>query len=440
MRSLSRLVALSTVLLSTVLVAPAGIDDSWDWKKDPDTSAARRKLRVWYNFDQAKDKLGDQLVKSIADEALKNWNDVKDKTGWEFVAGDKDNHDIEIKVGAAGGGGQTTSGFPPAADRNREVSNLTITVDPNPTGFKWDQAGLNKDDTKNPISSLKHELTHTMRLDHQGGLRSTSLKIKDPQGTKTKDDDVLTPSADDIAEARKAAGLPIKVASTATTAGANVTAAISGFPTDIPIFSTPPESVFSIPGSAILSAGTIVLSRTSLYSMPDPFTIFDPGGAERMVKGVHVDLTGVSLLSQYIATIDIPYENGSLGLIDIADPEFTNVVERTLRPYVYDPSGPIRQWVALTNPSYGGSFTLDMSTRTLSANVPVDLLSRYVNADDHNTSTLFLSIAGDDVPEPGSAGLVAIGIALLGFARLRRAQRPGTSLPFMRTVTSKRRK
>ena|ERR1019366_1843954 len=67
--------------MMTLLVF-AGIDDGWDWK------GQKRKLKVWYHFDATTAKLGDQLMKAIIDDALKEWNDVKADTGWEFTSDD----------------------------------------------------------------------------------------------------------------------------------------------------------------------------------------------------------------------------------------------------------------------------------------------------------------------------------------------------------------
>src|ERR1019366_3669742 len=101
-------------------------------------------------------------------------------------------HDIEIAVGAiaSGASGAVTATTP--GGFKGEVTGATITFDPNlkatdGTVLAWDEQG--KDKTKNPYGSAKHELSHCIRLDHQGGIRSKTGKIKDPQGKDPVGDD-----------------------------------------------------------------------------------------------------------------------------------------------------------------------------------------------------------------------------------------------------------
>lgn len=188
------------VLVCTTVCAFAGINDTWDWK------GSKRKLKVWVNPADADKEFGGKKLKDIVKEAMDNWNGVKGDTGWEFEEGTKDSHDIEVKTGESGGGGAHTT-FD-GIDKSREVSKRSIVIDPN---FKkgW---GFNDQDKKNPLGTMKHELSHTLRLTHQGGTRSKTGKIKDPQGSDTKDDDVTTISEDDKKEAKKSSTAPIRKA------------------------------------------------------------------------------------------------------------------------------------------------------------------------------------------------------------------------------------
>lgn len=417
-------IVLMLTTLATANMALAGIDDSFDWK------GQKRKLKVFYDFDAANDKLGDKKMKDIMDEAIKNWNDAKADTGWEFVSGGTSaDHDIRIKVddNLNRGGGASTTGFPAKGDKNREVSELTITFDPTPqangTKFDWDTAGKNKDDTKNPVSNAKHELSHTLRLDHQGGTRSETKKIKDPQGKVTKNDDVTTISQDDKDEAKKASTVPIKVASAPAGPGTSVLLAVSGFPMEIPIPVITPDAKLSIPGSAFLNDALVSFSRTSLYSMPVPFDT--PSDVDRMVKGAHIDVTGLSqqppLLTNSLFTLTIPYEDGVEGdgfLIDIADPDYGSIIESTLRPFIYDPLSAI--WKSIDPFALGGSYFLDTANDFARISLPSNLLYSFPNLDDLNTGTLFISISGTPVPEPSTLFLLGSGLAAMFRSKTRR--------------------
>jgi hypothetical protein len=198
-RRARRAVVAGAVLLSAS-AAWGGINDTWDWVNDPASGKPKRTLAIYYNFTEG-DKLGDLTMKQVMDEAMANWNGVKGETGWEFVLGTAGSHDIEIKTGdiPKPSGGAATTG---SAGKDRTVSKLTITFDPTPAeGFQW---GSNDDAKKNAVSNAKHELSHTLRLAHQGGTRSKTEKIADPQGHDTKDDDVLTISPTDKTEAKNA--------------------------------------------------------------------------------------------------------------------------------------------------------------------------------------------------------------------------------------------
>lgn len=399
------------VALSIPYSAFAGINDSWDWKD------GKRKLKVFYNFKDT-DKLGDKTMKEVMDEAIDNWNGVKADTGWEFVkGGTKDDHDIEVKQGKVTSVGGAVTSFD-SIDKDRRVSKRTITFDPAPAaGYKW---GIDDDKKKNPVSAAKHELSHTLRLTHQGGTRSETKKIKDPQGAGTKGDDVLTISDDDKKEAKTSSTAPIKKAQAPAAPGVGASLSVPGFPRELPVPVISPNTDLVIPSNSALNDVLVTLSWSDMYSMPDPFRV--PLGIDRMVKGVQLNVTGTSAIPMLVPTsflsLDIPYEDGLEGegfLIDLADPEYSpRIIESSLQPFLYNPLS--RNWSHIDPLALGGTYFLDTVNDVVHFTLPSNLLYQFPVSDDLRTGTLFLAISGAPVPEPGTWILVAS--ALLGMIGL----------------------
>ena len=420
-KSLCRLLV---VVLLTGWAGPSmgGISDSWDWK------GKARKLKVFYDFKDT-DKLGDKLMKDIMDEAIKNWNDVKADTGWEFETGGTEaDHHVRIKVDDTLNkySGAVSTGLPGAGNTSREVEHRTITFDPTPqhsdgTKFDWDAAGKNKDDTKNPVSTAKHELSHMLRLSHQGGNRTTTGKIKDPTGKVTKGDDVLTVSQDDKNEAKKSSTAPIKTSQAPGVPGTNAFALVPGFPLELPVPVKTPDLTLTVPGSAFTSNAILTLSRTDLSSMPLPFDV--PAGVFNMLKGAHIDITGVPGipgLTDALFTLTIPYEDGAEGegfLIDVNDPDYGRLIESTLRPFLYDPLA--QSWLSIDPAALGGSYVLDTVNDVAQLRLPSSLLFKFPDPNDPVTGTLFLSIAATPVPEPATTLLLLIGVLAAGALRTK---------------------
>ncbi|MFO1320114.1 MAG: hypothetical protein U1F52_10895 [Burkholderiales bacterium] len=399
--------------------AMAGIDDSFDWVNDAATGKPKRVLKVYYNFGDA-DKLGNLTMKAIMDEAIANWNGAKADTGWEFVTGGTAaSHDIEIKVGDidAKVGGARTSGFPDAGAKDRTVSKLSITFDPTPKeGFEW---GANDDAKKNAVSNAKHELSHTLRLDHQGGTRSESKKLKDPQGDVTKGDDILTVSKDDKDEAKKASLAAIKVAVGPVGPGQDYARSVPAHALETPGHWPTPEISMFVPGSAVSANTTITFSRTSLYSMPRPWDV--AGNAERMIKGVHIDVTGGGgppALGSDLFLLVIPYEDGLEGegsLLELGDREYTRLREDTLGLYFYDSLS--RVWRPVNATSFGGFLSVDTVNDRVQVGLPTVTLAELGTADSTGYS-VFLSLGAQPVPEPKIWLSLASGLLVLGaFAR-----------------------
>lgn len=400
MRGLLRSIILFVVTILSLLPAHGGIVDTWDWTDDPTTGKPRRKLRVKYGF-AADAKLGDKSMKDIMDEAIKNWHNAAGDTGWDIVAvGAGDDADIEVKVDPDlnRSAGAETTGTP---DKDGRVSGMTITFDPSPQtsdgkAFDWDQAGKNKDDTKNPVSSAKHELSHCLRLDHQGGTRSISKKIKDPQGGNTKDDDVLTISEDDKKEAKESSTKPIRKVEVNGAGGKDADLHVPAFPGGIPVYPTTPEDDLFIAGNAFQHDVIVRLGRTDMITMPSPHTV--PNGVSRMVKGVEIEIIALQLQSinpNAFFQVSIPYEDGMAGegwRIDVADPDYGPVVEQALRPFVWDPQH--GAWVQLDPAALGGTFNLDMVNNHAVMTLPCVLLTAFPDTDNPLHSSLFLSIGG----------------------------------------------
>ena len=423
-RYASAAVAVLLLGFSTPQPAFAGLDDSWDWVDDPATNKPKRKLTIFYDFDLDKDKLGDKKMKDIMDEAIDNWNKSKDETGWEFVkGGTKDKHDLRIKVGDIPRKTGGARGDPSGIGKDRKLAAATITFDPTPLeGFEW---GVNDDKKANPVRVAMHELTHPIRLAHQGRLGTDSGKIKDPTDAVTKGDDVTELSKDDKEEAKKVSTAPISVRKAPAGPGKNVDLIVPGFPQDLPFPVITPDASLFIPDSALLNDSEASFSLTSLYSMPSPFSA--PAGTDRMVKGVHIGVTGLSGPPQAdpagLFTVRIPYEDGVEGdgfLIDLADPQFPGIAESALRTFLFDPLS--SSWKSVNPAELGGSYLLDTTNDFAQITLPASFLTAFADPDDPLARSLFISIAA--IPEPSTAVLLLAGAGLvLGFGK-RRQRRP----------------
>lgn len=395
-RAVLLVITMLAVVCTFVLPSFAGINDTWDWKDK------KRKLKVHVNAADANKEFGGKKLKDIVKEAMDNWNSVKADTGWEFVEGTAGDHDIEVKTGKSGGGGAHTT-FDDI-DKNREVTKRSVVIDPD---FKkgW---GFNDDDKKNPVSTMKHELSHTLRLTHQGGTRSKTGKIKDPQGNDTKNDDVLTISQDDKNEANKSSTAPVRKAQTPVGPNKDAHLEVLGFPDELPFTPLTLNAEIDIPDNMFTADNELVFSATEFHSMPNPLDV--PTGVERMVKGVHISTeqpVQVQSFFDVFTEIKIPYEDGLEGegwLIDINDPKWTPIVEPTLRPFYFDHSS--GQWLALSVP-----FTLDTTNDFLRMQVPAWYIAQYAGP---GSGGLFLSISGTPVPDAST--LVLFGTGLLGLA------------------------
>ncbi|GIV15170.1 MAG: hypothetical protein KatS3mg022_0605 [Armatimonadota bacterium] len=401
-RAVLYVIAMLAVVCTFVFPSFAGINDTWDWK------GQKRKLKVHVNAADANKEFGGKKLKDIVKEAMDNWNSVKADTGWEFEEGTASDHDIEIKTGKSGGGGAHTT-FD-NIDKNREVTKRSVVIDPD---FKkgW---GFNDDDKKNPVSTMKHELSHTLRLTHQGGTRSKTGKIKDPQGGDTKDDDVTTISQDDKNEANKSSTAPIRKAQAPVGPNKDAHLEVLGFPDELPFAPLALNAEIDIPNNMFTADNELVFSATEFHSMPNPLNV--PVGLERMVKGVHISTEQIPQVNiDSFFDVFVPYEDGMEGegwLIDIRDPKWTPIIETTLRPFFYEPS--MGEWLALDVP-----FSLDTTNDFLRMQVPAQFVAQYAGPGSGQQG-LFLSISGTPVPDASTLVLFSTGLLGLAGAMRRR--------------------
>jgi len=189
--------------LLAIIVGPV----SAEFQGDTDWQNNQREL--CYEFD---DSITDQWEEWI-EEAIENWNDVSDETGWSFREC-KEDEDTDITFELSddndpNGGATTTMTRNPAGTGPKVHEQIHIDEDLSdevwPGGERatggWGTSGA---DTLDPILVLKHELTHVMRLNHSNG--SDSGHLEDPITPGNHDNpDGRKPSENDQSEAEEAA-------------------------------------------------------------------------------------------------------------------------------------------------------------------------------------------------------------------------------------------
>ncbi len=420
MRRMARHFIALCMILAAALPVVAGLDESWDWPNDPATGQPRRKIRIKYGFP-AGTKLGDKDLKDIMDEAVANWNSVKGQTGWEFqVVGATDEADVEVVTEDHNDDGGAFTEWRQDKDGKVVPGSAKVKFDPTPPGYDWDQAGKNKDDTKNPVSCAKHELSHLLRLDHQGGTRSVSKKLKDPQGKDTKDDDVTTVSADDIAEAQKTAALPRKKDDDTQPSGSDTELRVPTWPLETPEYPTPPDipDIYMwVPGFVFQNQAVISLQRRNINSLPDPFLV-GSGLHGRLIKGVEIRLQSFGedprIMPWNQWCLIVPYEGSELGyghLFDVGDPDYGPVEELGIRPVLWDPRAGM--WMPIEAPTLGGTWLLDSAGNRAVLYLGTHLLNAFPSGDPNHTR-LLIALAAQDAPE-GDALLVVPDLVHAGY-------------------------
>ncbi len=181
-----------------------------DFAKQADWNPSKRKL--CYRLD--KEVKDDPLWSEWIAKAIRLWNDVKDKTGWEFVecSVEERNPDITFKFGECKCGAKTDPIL-----QNSALGNLKVTIQKDISGLKINgkevSGGVDKTGwrlegatTLDPVLVIAHELTHAMRLDHGRQGKSDTGNLEEPisPGNHNNPKD-RKPSKSDIDEAKKAA-------------------------------------------------------------------------------------------------------------------------------------------------------------------------------------------------------------------------------------------
>lgn len=282
----------------SIQCAFALVDESWDWSDDNHTAVVC--------FDSA---VNDTWKEAVRD-AMENWN--SQGTSWTLQEG-TENCEVTIEVGDIDGksGGAYTTGFG-GADANGRISSLRIRFDPTPAeGWTWGSTG----NTLDRELVAKHELTHTLRLDHPTETRDSG-NISDPVGPGNHN---TTPSQEDKDELADAETEPIEI-KTASACPLGATIVAEG-------------ATVVIPPDALAYETTITVRPTSPISTPSVFNV--PSGVERIVDGVDIRC-GVSSLS-IPATVTVSYREESVA--------FYGVDESSLESYVFNE--PTSQWELL---------------------------------------------------------------------------------------------
>ncbi len=209
-RRISKLKKYSSCILVLLILSSLFIEyGSTEFKGESDWEGHRRKIR--YEFDTSVTEQWKTWIK----EAIKNWNDVKDETGWEFVEAKEDEDaDLvfklrDIPASEDCGGACVSNGF-----GEDVIKKLTIEIDCDILDETWSdgtkpeggQKGWGKtgEKTHDPVLVIMHELTHVMRLDHSGGSDTGNLEDPLTPGNHDNPKD-RKPSENDKNEAKKAA-------------------------------------------------------------------------------------------------------------------------------------------------------------------------------------------------------------------------------------------
>ena len=386
-RSYARLTAVVLLGVLTISTVWAGIDDTWDWQGN------KRSLKI--KLDDPNKKLGDKTLKQVMDEAMANWNNAN--AGWTLsYAGASESSDIDVSVGTIANssgqqinsGGGVTSGFGP-----KTVNKLNIKFDPKPKeGFTWGMSGKKKMD---PVAVAKHELSHCLRLDHEGGVDTGNLADPFTPGNHER-----TPSARDKRHATKAAVIPKKKITAMTGGGQPVLMALQDWSHDEGI--TGDQYPFlELPGMTTSVAFLdwtfptpvmVEMYQTKGKSVPDRFSM--PGEIspyERFVRGLTLLVESTAVADGLAIQITIPYFDNVEDmdpalpeeLLDLADPEWGAVQEMELYPVMWNPLE--QHWDSLMATA---QFYIAPGTNQVFISVPSDLLTQYINEDGWFETTI----------------------------------------------------
>jgi hypothetical protein len=402
-----RITSLSTCLVCLLLwqililgLGPAqsraSIDDNWDW------TGQKRTLKI--KIADPNEKLGNTTIKDIIDDAMANWNNAA--TGWTFqYAGAGDTPDIDVDVATItdkdgnqkNSGGGVTRGF-----GAKEIKHLDVIFDPDPKeGFDWGTEGADK---KNPVVCAKHELSHTIRLDHEGGRRKTSHNILDPGNADTGYHDT-TLSDDDKKHATKAAEIEKKESS--GSAGGDASGKIGvkewshaedsthAYPY-LPLDNM--ETYLNLLPGCFADTVNITVSISSGANIPDHWSM--PRDYERFVRGMWV-VVDYPAIPTGIAQIQIPYFDNvtpmdpALGVgyeqKDLADPDWQPIMEELdLMPVIWNPNE--EEWEDIVT-----SISIDPDSNLARFDIPCSLLTRFLDEDTTYVSCIGIGGLSEEI-------------------------------------------
>lgn len=398
-----RLCCCVITLVVLALAAPqrarADIDKSFDW---PDM---KRKLTVRVETDDADKMLGDIKVKDAASTAITQLNLDKADTKWEWELTTAATADITVRVKAGlDSGGSNTDNFANKDKDGKLKGGLVISVDPSPKGFfggsekktvEWGTTGADKLD---PISVLMHELLHTARMDHMPNSAGKELSAGDYfnpilPGEKHTDRRL---SAEDKTALKSAASAGTSKDNEAYMGGTTATFAIG-------------EAKMVITDTAIIAGtGFVSLQHLTTETVPDRHEVADSLGIlhedDRVIWGGFALFDG----SYTFSSGDIEFTLFYPGHV-VDDPQFGNVLESSLRPFVFQPE--LHRW----DPLSLDGFSLDTDNHFGVFRLTGLEAQSHLNLFDNS---LIVGLAGEPVPvpEPFTHTLLAIGLAgVLGY-------------------------
>ena len=355
-RSLLPSLGALVILVLSPVYGLAELNDTWDWKIDPNSGKPKRTLTIVFDTSVAdfKDKTGIDL-KDVIQEAAGTLNTSKNETGWELIV-DKTgkNGDIVItgkKSDVLDGGATTTRTFDgPVA--GGAVKGATINFDPTPRGKKRDASGnvlrdpvtgkplaeeltwgTSGADKLDPITVAEHELIHTERKKH-----SKDATGKEPKDTGnlfspvSKGNHQRTPSDADKNDLKASNAAPVKTATQTVEPGKDHNI-------NVPLTDTAGASLF-VPSSALFAPTT--LSVTPLEGLPLPFPDSLFPDIPRIALGLELDTEGPQLEFREPLQATLFYDAAIW-----TNPDFGPIDTNTLQAFRFDPLSQVWETVPL---------------------------------------------------------------------------------------------
>ncbi len=374
-------------LFSPLTNARAGIDDNFEWKN------GKRVLYIKIADENA--TLGGVNIKTVMDAAISNWNNISPPTGWTLryhLPGE--NEDIKVSVGTitdssgaqSKSGGACVSGF-----TGKNVEGLKLEFDPKPKeGYRWGQTGSDKLD---PVVVAKHELSHCMRLDHEGGVDTGNLADPVTPGNHNH-----TPSERDKKHVSKAAAIAQKAVVALVQPGLPAALTLLDWShceneiDEYPFLAlVNMETRLLLGPDAVVQPGEIQMTLAAGANVPPPWPM--PGLHERFVRGLWAVTPDSVQSGPGLMEVQIPYFDGVTDmdpclpeeLLDLANPQWGRIVdEMTLYPVIWNPV--LEEWTDLRGVAQG--FAVDPGQNLVHFALPVNLLTAFPDGDGHFVTCL----------------------------------------------------